>query len=148
MINLRISTVATPSASVARAPHRGSSGFWLLFALEALFITGVLALVLVLVLPPRAPLARTTDFSVIRNAIWASEQGTSNDPMMEVAPGVNVRASSVRGFALNGHIYYYYFEGRPGFDPLSSGAVSRSDVDVLMRDSDGRTPLVIYEIIH
>ena len=147
MINLHISGLAPSQVATARVPQRGTLGFWLLFALEALFIAGVLALVLILVLPARAPLTRTDDFKIIRNAVWASENGTSNDPLMDVAPGVSVRASSVRGFTLHDRVYYYYFEGRPSFDPLSRGAVDRRDVDMLLRDTDGPEPLVIYEII-
>ena len=147
MINVRTSGINTPHAGEARVQHRGTQGFWLLFALEALFVAGVLALVLVLVLPSRAPLARSADFEIIRNAAWAGVNGTSNDPLMDVAPGISVRASSVRGFMLHGRVYYYYFEGQRGYDPLSTGAVDRRDVDLLLRDTDGLKPLVIYEII-
>ena len=73
--------------------------------------------------------------------------GRVNDPLTDIAPGISVRASSVRGFALNGRVYYYYFEGQRGFDPLSRGAVAQRDVEVLLRDADGPKPLVIYEII-
>ena len=148
MINVRISGITTAHAVDSRVPHRSTLGFWMLFALEALFIVGVLTLVLVLVLPPRAPLARSTDFEIIRNAAWAGVNGTGNDPLMDVAPGTSVRASSVRGFTLHGRVYYYYFEGQSNYDPLSSGAVDRRDVDVLLRDTAGAKPLVIYEIIH
>ena len=148
MINVRISGFASPHVVAARAPQRGTLGFWMLFALEASFIAGVLALVLALVLPSRAPLARSADFTTIRDAVWARVNGTINDPLTDIAPGISVRASSVRGFALNGRIYYYYFEGQRGFDPLSRGAVAQRDVEVLLRDADGPKPLVIYEIIH
>jgi hypothetical protein len=148
VINARISGIASPQAVNSRVPQRSTLGFWMLFALEALFIAGVLALVLALMLPTRAPLARSTDFEIIRNAAWASAHGTSNDPLMDVAPGVSVRASSVRGFVLHGRVYYYYFEGQPSYDPLSRGMVDRRDVEVLLRDTDGPKPLVIYEIIH
>jgi hypothetical protein len=148
VINAHISGIASPQAVNSREPQRSTLGFWMLFTLEALFIAGVLAVVLALMLPTRAPLARSTDFEIIRNAAWASAHGTSNDPLMDVAPGVSVRASSVRGFALHGRVYYYYFEGQPSYDPLSRGMVDRRDVDVLLRDTDGPKPLVIYEIIH
>ena len=147
MINVHISGITTPHVGESRVPNRGTVGFWMLFALEALFVAGVLSLVLVLVLPPRAPLARSADFEIIRNAAWAGLNGTSNDPLMEVAPGISVRASSVRGFTLHGRVYYYYFEGQRGYDPLSSGAVDRRNVDMLLRDTAGPKPLVIYEII-
>ena len=148
MINVRISGFASPHVVAARAPQRGTLGFWMLFALEASLIAGVLALVLALVLPSRAPLTRAADFVTIRDAVWARVNGTTNDPLTDIAPGISVRASSVRGFALNGRIYYYYFEGQRGFDPLSRGAVAQRDVEVLLRDADGPKPLVIYEIIH
>jgi hypothetical protein len=147
VINIRVSGIPTPHSADSRVPPRSTGSFWLLFVLEALFIAGVLALVLVLVLPPRAPLTRSADFTIIRNAAWAGRQGTSNDPLMDVAPGISVRASSVRGFTLHGRVYYYYFEGQPSYDPLSRGAVDRRDVDVLLRDTDGPTPLVVYELI-
>ena len=127
MINVRISGFATSHAVASRAPHRGTLGFWVLFALEASFIAGVLALVLVLVLPSRAPLARSADFAAVRDAVWAQVNGTINDPLTDIAPGISVRASSVRGFVLNGRVYYYYFEGQRGFDPLSRGAVAQRE---------------------
>ena len=148
MINVRTSGFATPQAVASSAPRRSSLSFWLLFALEASFIAGVLALVLTLVLPSRAPLARSADFVAVRDAVWARVNGTISDPMTDIAPGISVRASSVRGFVLNGRVYYYYFEGQKGFDPLSRGAVARNDVEVLLRDTGGPKPLVIYEIIH
>jgi hypothetical protein len=147
VINVHISGFAPRSVAAARTSQRGTMGFWMLFALEAAFITGVLALVLALVLPSRAPLARSADYATIRDAVWARVNGTINDPLTDIAPGVSVRASSVRGFALNGQVYYYYFEGQRGFDPLSRGAVAERDVEVLLRDADGPKPLVIYEII-
>jgi len=148
VINVHVSGFATPKAAVSPASSRGTPSFWLLFALEASFVAGALALVLTLVLPARAPLARSADFATIRDAVWARVNGTINDPLTDIAPGISVRASSVRGFTLNGQIYYYYFEGQRGFDPLSRGAVAQRDVEVLLRDADGPKPLVIYEIIH
>jgi hypothetical protein len=148
VINVRISGFATSQAVASRTPHRSALGFWMLFVLEALFVAGVLALVLALVLPSRAPLARSADFATVRDAVWARVNGTINDPLTDIAPGISVRASSVRGFTLNGRVYYYYFEGQRGFDPLSRGAVAQRDVEVLLRDADGPNPLVIYEIIH
>ena len=148
MINVRTSGFAPPHTAASRASHRGALGFWMLFALEALFVAGVLALVLALMLPSRAPLVRSADFATVRDAVWARVNGTINDPLTDIVPGISVRASSVRGFTLNGRIYYYYFEGQRSFDPLSRGAVAQRDVEVLLRDADGPKPLVIYEIIH
>jgi hypothetical protein len=147
VINVRISGFAPAPAVASRAPQRGRLSFWMLFALEASFIAGVLTLVLALILPSRVPLVRSADVTTIRDAVWARVNGTINDPLTDIAPGISVRASSVRGFTLNGRIYYYYFEGQRSFDPLSRGTVARRDVEVLLRDADGPKPLVIYEII-
>ena len=147
MINVRIFGFAPAPVIASRAAQRGGLSFWMLFALEASFIASVLALVLTLVLPSRMPLVRSADVTTIRDAVWARVNGTINDPLTDIAPGISVRASSVRGFTLNGRIYYYYFEGQRGFDPLSRGTVARRDVEVLLRDADGPKPLVIYEII-
>ncbi len=147
MINVRISGFAPARVVAPRVPKHAKLNFWMLFALEALFIAGVLALVLTLVLPSRIPLVRSADVATIRDAVWARVNGTINDPLTDIAPGISVRASSVRGFALNGQVYYYYFEGQRGFDPLSRGAVNQRDIGILLRDSDGPKPLVIYEII-
>ena len=106
-----------------------------------------LLVVLSLVLPSHVPLSRSADFATVRDAIWARVNRTINDPLTDIAPGISVRASSVRGFTLNGRVYYYYFEGQRGFDPLSRGAVAQRDVEVLLHDADGPKPLVIYEII-
>jgi len=113
-----------------------------------MFIVGALALALALVLPSHIPMVRNADITTIRDAVWARANGTINDPLTDIAPGISVRASSVRGFALNGRVYYYYFEGQRSFDPLSRGAVAQRDVEVLLHDTDGPKPLVIYEIIH
>jgi hypothetical protein len=148
MINTRISGIAASRMSVASGRRHAAIGFWVLFALEAAFVGGVLVLVLTLVLPSRAPLVRGADYATIRDAVWAHIQGTADDPLIDIAPGISVRSSSVRGFALNGRTYYYYFEGQRGFDPFSRGAVAQSGIDVVLRDADGPKPLVIYEIIH
>jgi len=147
VINVRISGFAPTRVVASRVPKRTKLNFWMLFALEASFIAGVLALVLALVLPSRIPLARSSDVATVRDAVWARVNGTINDPLTDIAPGVSVRASSVRGFMLNGQVYYYYFEGQRGFDPLSRGSVTQRDIGILLRDSDGPKPLVIYQII-
>ncbi|HEU5101358.1 MAG TPA: hypothetical protein VFU22_20185 [Roseiflexaceae bacterium] len=148
MINVHMSGIAAPRALAAPRRRNGALGFWALFMIEALFVAGVLALVLSLVLPARTPLTRSADFVTIRDAVWARVNGTIADPLVDIAPGVSIRSSSVRGFALNGKTYYYFFEGQQGFDPLSRGAVAQRDVEVVLRDTDGPKSLVIYEIIH
>jgi hypothetical protein len=146
VINVHISGIGSARAISTPKRQNGGIGFWMLFTLEALFVAGALALVLTIVLPTRAPLTRSEDFATIRDAVWAHVNGSTHDPLIDIAPGMSIRSSSVRGFALNGHTYYYFFEGQRGFDPLSRGAVAQRDVEVVLRDTDGPKPLVIYEI--
>jgi hypothetical protein len=102
VINVRISGFAPAPVVTSRARRPGRLNFWILFALEASFIAGVLALVLAVVWPSRMPLARSADVTTIRDAVWARVNGTIDDPLTDIAPGISVRASSVRGFALKG----------------------------------------------
>jgi len=121
--------------------------FWTLFAIVGLFVAASLIYIGSLLLPPQAPLANAGDYQIIREAIWSRVDGSIDDPLIEVAPGMTARASSVRGFALEGQTYYYYFEGRSGFDPLSRGIIDRSEIEIVLRDAGGPAPLVIYRIV-
>jgi hypothetical protein len=133
-------------APVARRP--GPRIFWMLFAIEAALIAGVFALVVLFLLPSRAPLAHNADYTLVREAIWARLNGSVPDPLIEVAPGLTARSSNLRGFNLNGRTYYYYIEGRRGFDPLSRGVVDASAIEIVLRDDDGPQPLVVYRLHH
>jgi hypothetical protein len=146
VINLHISGIAAPKSSEARVRGIGAHGFWMLFAIEGVFIAAALLIVLNLLLPTHAPLAQSADYSAVRDAIWSRLNGAISDPLVEITPGVTVRSSSVRGLALNGQTYYYYLEGQRGFDPLSRGAVDKRDIEVVLRDDGGPQPLIIYRL--
>lgn len=118
--------------------------FWLLFAIEGLLIVGALLFVVNLLLPTRAPLASTIDHSLVREAVLSRLNGDIADPLIEVTPGVSARSSSIRGFSLNGLTYYYYIEGESNFDPFSRNAVAAGDIQIVLRDASGPSPLVIY----
>lgn len=146
MINAHFPGVVAAEQAAPRVRRPGLRTFWMLFALESALIAGLLALVLS-ALPPRTPLQHTAEADVLRTAVWSRVGGAVSDPVIEVAPGVTVRSSAVRGFELNGATFYYYFEGRPGFDPLSRGVVSLDTIEVVARDTDGERTLVIYRIL-
>jgi hypothetical protein len=134
-------------ADISPPVHRiGPRGFWLLLALEGAFVAIVLLTALNFVLPARVPLSSSGDFATVREAIWSRLNGAADDPLLEIAPGVTARSSSVRGFALNGQVYYYYLEGQRGFDPLSRGAVDARDIEVVLRDEGGPKTLVLYRL--
>src|SRR5690242_17627557 len=111
MINVRASGM--PAVERAAAPVRriGARGFVMVFALEAALIAAVFGMVLYALTPQRVPLARSGDYVAVREAILARLNSTADDPLVELAPGVSARESSVRGFTLNGQTYYYYLEG-------------------------------------
>jgi hypothetical protein len=136
--------VASPRTRTARRP--GMRMFWALFAAEGVLI-GVLLLAMLSALPSLMPMSRAADIDTLRAAVWSRVDGSLDDAVVEVAPGVMARSSSVRGFSLGDNTYYYYFEGKRGFDPLSRGKVSESQVEVVARDSDGERTLVIYRIL-
>lgn len=123
----------------------GGRLFWLVLVSEAVLLLAVLAWVLSAAPRATAPTA-TGDVALVRQAIWARLQGQVDDPLLEVQPGVSVRASNLRGFALNDRIYYYYLPGRTNFDPLSRGSVQSAQVEILLREDDGPFPLVVYTV--
>ena len=74
--------------------------------------------------------------------------GVIDDPFIQVQPGVQVRESSLRGFRFEGVTYYYYLAGgAANVDPLSSGKVVASQVEVVIEDTSGPQALVIYRIM-
>lgn len=113
---------------------------------EAFLLMAALAWFLSYGTQPSTALTNTGDVSVIREALWSRLLGTTDDPLLEVQPDISVRESNVRGFSLNGVIYYYYVEGNQNFDPFSRGAVTFDQIEILLRDAEGPLPVVIYTI--
>lgn len=147
MINVELPTLVAKKGAAVPVRRISFRTFWLLFVVEGLLILGMLILVLNLLLPSRAPLAQDGDYATVREAVWARLNGVVVDPLIEVEPGVTARSSNVRGFTLNGETYYYAIEGKQGFDPFSRGAVDQSQIEVVLRDTGGPFPLVIYRLI-
>lgn len=124
----------------------GPRTFGALIGAELLLITGVLIWALFAPLPAMTPLAAATDLTPVVQAIRDRIGGTVVDPLITIAPGTSARASNVRGFSLDGTIYYYYIEGAQNFDPLSRGLLSHAEVEVLLRDDSGPRTFVIYRV--
>jgi hypothetical protein len=145
---------ATTQAGAERALQRegvpvrrlGSRLFAAMIGLELLLLIGVLFWALSALTPAQTPLAARQDLAPVREAITAHLSGAVADPLVAVAPGVNARASSLRGFSLNGTTYYYFVEGASNFDPYSRGVVGAEQIEVLLRDQSGPAPLVIYRV--
>jgi hypothetical protein len=146
MINARVPGVVAVTHTVRQIRRPGIRAFWFLFALESILI-GAALLAALGALPARTPLTQASGVETLRAAVWSRVDGAVDDPVVEVAPGVMVRSSAVRGFALGGETFYYYFEGRQGFDPLSRGKVTAQDIEVVVQDTDGERTLVIYRIL-
>jgi hypothetical protein len=146
MINARVPGVVAVTRTAQTLRRPGMRTFWLLFTLEG-FLIGAVLLAILAALPARTPLTQASDAETVRLAVWSRVGGAVDDPVVEVAPGVMARSSAVRGFALGGETFFYYFEGRQGFDPLSRGKVSVQDIEVVVRDTDGERTLVIYRVL-
>lgn len=146
MINAQVShhSELAPATPIRRISQRG---FWLLFVVEGLLVIGMLLFIVSLLLPAKAPLAQTADFTTVRSAIQSHLSGAVQDPMVTVAPGVQARSSQVGGFALNGYTYYYYQEGQPSYDPLSRNQVSRAQVELVSREPFNSNTIVIYRLV-
>ena len=121
--------------------------FLIVCLFQGVLITGILAFVLFGMAPQRVPLARSGDYVAVHEAILARMNGSIADPLIELAPGVSARESNVRGFTLHGETFYYFFEGQPGFDPLSRGRVDGSKIEIVARDENLAHPLVIYRLV-
>lgn len=148
MINATTQTGAERALQREGVPVRrlGSRLFTTMLGLELLLLIGVLFWVLSALTPAQTPLAARQDLTPVREAITAHLSGAVADPLVAVAPGVSARASSLRGFSLNGTTYYYFVEGANNFDPYSRGAVGAEQIEVLLRDQSGPAPLVIYRV--
>lgn len=125
----------------------GPRAFAALVGLELLLLLGVLVWALFYLLPPATPLAAPASLAPVEDAIRARIGGEVNDPLVIVAPGQSARTSNLRGFSLSGQTYYYYVEGAANYDPLSRGAVSRTEVEILLRDDTGPQTFVVYRIL-
>jgi len=144
MYKAQTSSIRGKSSALVR--RIGQPAFWLLFAFEGLLLAGALLLVLQVLLPARAPLAQSDDYATVRAAIQSRLGGAVADTSIEVAPGTSAPRSSVSGFTLNGYTYYYYREGRAGFDPLSRGVFTSDQVEFVSRDRLGSDIVVIYRV--
>lgn len=131
------------------AARVGVQAFWSLLALQALLIA--LAAIWLYNSPPATnpSLVHTGgELSVVHDAIQARLQGIIHDPIIIVGGQEEVRESNLRGFRLNGTIYYYYLDRADArnYDPLSRGAVDLDQVDILLHERGGSYPLVIYTL--
>lgn len=114
-------------------------------AVATLVFSTLLVALAVLLFTPYTSLT-PLEAETIRAAVQSRLDGTIDDPLVEAAPGIVVRSSNIRGFRLNGEVYYYYLEGERNFDPLSRGIVGHGDIDVVLRDPGGSSPLVVYRL--
>ncbi|GIV98737.1 MAG: hypothetical protein KatS3mg058_0141 [Roseiflexus sp.] len=130
---------------VRAAPAQSIRLYWMLFTVSMLVFSTLLVALTALLLTPSTSLT-PLEAEIIRAAVESRLDETFDDPLIEVTPGVFVRSSNIRGFRLNGKVYYYYIEGERNFDPLSRGAVDHNDVDVVLRDLTGSQPLVVYRL--
>lgn len=144
MINAQLGGITQPQTLSRPVARLSSHMFWWMFACIGLLAGAALLVLVAAATPARTPLTRSTDILAVREQIWSNLNGAASDPLVELTPGVTARQSNIRGFSLNGQVYYYYLEGRRNFDPLSRGQLRQDQVELLMRDAGGPQTLVIY----
>jgi hypothetical protein len=125
----------------------GPRSFVILVGLELALLVGVLVWALFTLMPSATPLAATSDLTPVQQAVRDRIGGAIHDPLIALSPDLSAPASNLRGFEIGGATYYYYVEGSSNFDPLSRGAVTRDEIEILLRDSEGPQPFVIYRIL-
>ncbi|GAB4110614.1 MAG: hypothetical protein Fur005_12200 [Roseiflexaceae bacterium] len=143
MINAQIASTPQTARTEARLWRPGSATFWMLLVIEGAIIL-VAAWFLIGIFPQQSPLSYVEAARQVRDYVVADPAA---DPLIEVAPGVIDRASSVHGVKVAGEVYYYYYEGRVSYDPLSSGVIKPEQAELLLRDESSATPLVVYRLI-
>ncbi|MCX7792558.1 MAG: hypothetical protein N2378_18130 [Chloroflexaceae bacterium] len=117
-----------------------------LIGVELLLLLSALAWALLYLLPPATPLAAPTDLRPVVDAIRDRLSGAVADPLVPVGNGHSARASNLRGFRVDGNVYYYYVEGAKNFDPLSRGVIGQDEVEILLREESGERTFVIYRV--
>ena len=140
-------SVTVSDTTALPAPSRGLRFFWGLFIINGLLFGSLLVALLLMSHQPASSLS-PLEAETLRAAVLTRLDGTVDDPLVEAAPGVFVRASNTGGLRLNGIVYYYYIEGERNFDPLSRGMVDHADIDIVLRDMSGSRPLIIYRLRH
>jgi hypothetical protein len=118
----------------------------MLMGVELVIMFGVLVWALIWLMPSGTPFASKSDLTPVVETVRGSLSGSINDPLIDVRPGVSARASNLRGLSMGGSTYYYYVEGHANFDPLSRGAITRDSVEIMLRDNNGPSSIVIYRL--
>ncbi|MGQ9928490.1 MAG: hypothetical protein ACUVS4_16690 [Chloroflexaceae bacterium] len=145
---------ATTHAGAESARHErvvpvrriGARTLSVLMGIELLLLVSALAWALLHLLPPATPLAAPTDLRPVVDAIRDRLSGAVADPLMPVGNGDSARASNLRGFRLDGDVYYYYIEGAKNFDPLSRGVISQDQVEILLREESSDRTIIVYRV--
>jgi uncharacterized ParB-like nuclease family protein len=145
VINAQVSSPMSTARLQPRLWRPGSRLFWVLLGAEGALVLAAL-LTIVSLLPAPTPLTRLDSAEKVRAYVLTGDR--SRDPLLEIVPGVVERSSALRGLKIDGQTYYYYFEGRRSYDPLSRGALREDQIERVLRDDGGATPLVIYRALH
>ncbi len=101
-------------------------------------------------LPKPDPIAapsqmRTADALVVRAAALSYLDDRIADPLVQTVHGQR-HSSAVGGFALNGQVYYYFFNDAPRVDPVGAGLVASARMTTVLSEPEGDRLLTIYTI--
>lgn len=125
----------------------GQRLFWPLLTSQLVLVLVVFVWALQATLPAtRAPLAASDERRQVVDAVYARIDGSVADRLLPTAAGLS-RESSLRGFLVNNHTYYYQLAGSRNADPLSLGCVAQGQVEVVFHDQRAPQPLLIYTLL-
>lgn len=73
-----------------------------------------------------------------------SWKGAQRDPLIAIAPGLEVKSSNINGILINGNTYYYSLAPHRSFDPLSRGVLGPDQIHVVGVIGDVPNRVTIY----
>ncbi|MBI3971597.1 MAG: hypothetical protein HY332_09945 [Chloroflexi bacterium] len=81
-----------------------------------------------------------------RHVLSYVEGHRTDDPLVEVRPGVYAKRSNVQGVEVNGRTVYYDLAGHQSFGPWRSGKVKESEVEILARAGEPPFTVIMYAL--
>jgi hypothetical protein len=90
--------------------------------------------------PAAAPLAP----SDLQNVLSYARTLRTDDPLVQVRPGVLAKKSNVDGIQVGDRTVFYDVVPHQSYGPLRSGKLSEQQVDILARDTDSGSLILVY----
>lgn len=80
----------------------------------------------------------------LQNVLSYARTMRTDDPLVQVRPGVFAKKSNVEGVQIAGRTVFYDLVPHQSYGPLGSGKIKKSQMDVLARDTDAGALILVY----